>query len=232
MKLRFPAPRRALTWLAVLCLALPAAALYQRLAILFEANFDVAGAPGGGSLPAQVGQFNVPSQPAEFSVVPGDGGGQLKIEDNGTTAAAVLEAQFKKLFVGQDLLLEWSVQPMQSGAKLVVSAQDAGDTGLIDCTMDDDGTVDVGGMDTGYTYAAGNVYRFHLLLKDPLAGNGSWTLDIESPGLPPFEATGAFDAGVLFTGKSMRFTRPANEGPGKFLVDDIRVSTQSYSANW
>jgi len=233
MKLsRIRAPRHSLAWLAVLCMALPATAYLQRLTVFFEAGFDGSSAPGTGMLPADVGQFSVVAQPGEFTVVAGKGGGELKIDDNGTTAAAVLEAQFKKLFKGQELDFEWTVQALQADATLIVSAQDAGDTGLIDCSMDDDGTLDVDGIDTGFVYQPGSTYQMRLNLKDPLAGSGSWNLEVKADGQLLFQTSGPFNPSSDFTAKSMKFTRPANDHAGKFLVDDIRVSTLSYVANY
>jgi len=230
--LRRSIPRRALLWLALPCVALPALAWAPRLTVFFQATFDTSGSPGGG-LMADVGQFQPPVVPAQFSVVAvPSGGGQLKIEDGGSASAAVLDAEFKKLFKGQELDLCWTVQPFQSDAGLVVSVQDAGDSGLIDCGYDDDGSVDVGGVDTGYEYEPGQTYKVHMALKDNLAGAGSWTLDIECSSYPAFHATGSFDPGIGFTAHALRFTRPANDHGGKFLVDDIRVTSTSNGANY
>jgi hypothetical protein len=230
--LRQKASRRLLAWLAVLGMAFPAAAYLQRVTILFQASFDVSSSPGSGALPAEVGQFGVVSEPAEFSLATGSEGGELKIDDSGTAGAAILDAHFKKPFKGEELTLEWTVEAMQTDAKLIVSAQDAGDTGLIDCTTDGDGTVDVDGQDTGYTYEADKSYRMSLTLKSPLAGTGTWTLTIQTEGKPTFQATGPFVVQGDFTAKALRIARPANDVPGEFLIDDILVSTFSYAANY
>jgi hypothetical protein len=222
--------RRAVALLAVLALALPATAYLQRLTVYFSASFDAAGAPNG-PLTAEVGQFGTLMMPSAFSVIAGPGGGQLKIEDAGTASAAVLEAQFKKLFKGGELELAWTLQAEQCDTPLVVSAHDASDTGLIDCTMGDDGSVLVEGHDTGFVYESGVSYEMRLLLASPLMGLPTWTLSIASAGQPLFEAKGPLSVPPLFAAKTMKLTRPAGVAGGVFLVDDLRATTMSFGAN-
>ncbi len=220
---RTRAPRRAFACVALLCMAIPAAAYLQRVSTYFGASFNVSSAPGSNLLPAEVGQFSVTSVPSEFSVAPGKGGGELKIDDNGTTVAATLEALFKKTFAGPELNVEWTVRASQIDARLVVSVQDAGDTGLIDCGMDDDGSVDVDGLDTGFVYQPDVDYEMHLNLKAPLLGSGKWTLDIESGDQLVSHSSGPFNPPFNFKAKSLTITRPPNDHAGKFHVDDILV---------
>lgn len=217
--------------LVTLCVAVPATAIAVRVTVYFAASFNSAGAPGSG-ITVEVGSMDQTGPAGVFSVVPGPGGGQLRIADSGLGTDAVVQADLKQLFKGSEVTIHYKLTCSQTNASLTMRAEDDADSGLIDVGFGDDGEIRVDGNGTGETYQQNVTYSIQLRLRKPFMGSSGWRLLLKSDTGEVVVLQGAMTSNAPIRLENVQIIRAAGSTPGEFFLDDLRVTSTNFLPNY
>jgi hypothetical protein len=223
--------RRFAIAVALLALAVPAGAYFARLTVHFKAFFDLAAAPGGSTVIADIGQFEQQGPVSSFTVVPGSGGGELLVQGGGGPDEASLKAQFISPFDGQLLVITWQVESAQTDCSLVLKVEDDSDTGMIDVEFGANGTVSVDDTTVGFGYQVAQTYDCTMRLSNNAAGPATWIFELRWGAGNLVKETGTLNNGAPLVIESIELVLPAGSNPGQFLVDDLKAVSYDYKLN-
>jgi len=238
---RTPASRLVLL-IAVLCLVSPLAAWSSRFVIHFAADFDIV--PGredsSDALDPKVGSIGFDGGESMFeTVLDGSGEGVLVVSDNGLVGEGRLVATLDPAYHGSEVRIRASITPQTLDSTFIVRAEDADDGTMIDIDWSGtglgvNGNIPGGGGggsaddDPGATllpYEVGVAYDMVVTLRFPFIGPATYELELDSAN-GHSESSGTLDGiDAEFELDRLLLVRPADAGPGVFVVDDVIVDS-------